>query len=136
VLQVLRAEEAPSLLAVVPNCFLPEDFQDVCYSSCLLLPVSLPDTIVNDPLYEEWCESGFGLYLEDALDALSFSVLKRFIMQEMFAVCSGDGSLVQHVGFAHGFLSALALVDRVLALRGLDCLLHLTDHFVFLSLAS
>jgi hypothetical protein len=134
-LQLVHTTDALPLSVVAP--LLPEDFQDVPYSSCFLLPASFPDVIVNDPLYVEWCETGFALYFDDPYNGTSsLSALKVFILQEMFPGSSDDAPFVQHIGFLHGWLSALAFIHRALALQGLDILAYLTDHLVFLSFGS
>ena len=89
--------------------------------------------VVNDAADAFWCGSGFDSYSCDDHDTSSLPALKSSIMEEMFPGSSDGAPLVQHVGFLHGLLSALAIANRDLALAGLDILTYLTDHFVFLS---
>ena len=135
--QIAPTTDALSPLAVAP-CMSFEDFEHVSYSSSLLLPVSLPDTLVKDADYAYWCEEGFNMYADGwfADQVFSVSSLRVFILQEMFPGSSDDAPPVQHVGFLHGFLSALAFADRDLALVGLSLLVYLADHLVFLSRGS
>ena len=132
-LQTARITGPLPLLDVVSCALLPEDLESIPYSSRLLLPASLPDVIVNDVEYVRGCEAGFGLYFDYPEACVSLSALKEYIMQELFPGPLDTASLAQRVAFQHGFLSALALTDRALALKGLSILARLTDHLVFLS---
>lgn len=124
-------------LTLVPCILDFEDFQDVSYSPRLLLPVCLPSVIADDAEYTQGCEVGFDLFLEWSWvdEAPSLIGLKQHIVQELFPGPSDTASLAARFGAVHGFLSVLAFFDRALALQGLDILLHLTDHLVFLSAA-
>jgi len=123
------------VLDVVPCALTLEDLELINYSPCLLLPASLPSVIVNDAEYVQGCKDGFDFYGEypEVYEAPNLSVLKTYIMQELFPGPSDTASLAVRVGCVHGFLSMLAFTDRAFALAGLDILIYLVDHLVFLS---
>jgi hypothetical protein len=131
VLQTARITGPLPLLDVVSCALLPEDLESIRYSSHLLLPATLPSVIVNDATYAQWCYMGFDSCSDGDYDTSSLPLLKAFIVNEV--VCYPSDPLVQHVGFLHGWLSALAFTDRTLALAGLSLLARLADHLVFLS---
>jgi len=122
----------------IDSCTLVrEDFCKVSYSSRFLLPASFPDVVVNDAVYAQWCEDGFEAYFDgigfDSHAVSSLSSLKAFLIHVLFSDFDDDRPLAERVGFLSGGLSALAFTDRALALAGLDILMRLTDHLVFLS---
>src|SRR5262249_32294289 len=121
-------------LTLVPCTLEVSDLGLIRYSSCLLLPASLPSTVVNDADYVQGCQDGFAFFYEFSEACQSLSTLKTHIMQEVLPGFSYD-SLAMRVGCVHGFLSSLAFIDRALALQGLALLIRLVEHLVFLSAA-
>ncbi len=121
---------------------LPSAFIDMPYSSGLLLDGRFDASLTDDPQFRSACKSGFEAYFEDMYeDGTSDDVfvdhfyrydeVVDFLM-EWRELSMGDAffeerfgvhtPLAWHVGFMLGWLSALALTDRELALRGLGVL--------------
>jgi hypothetical protein len=106
-------------------------FVEIPYTPSLLLGVQLPIAVVADHAFSEACEIGFNNYFEEMYQcSLSgeCSFVERFytwvdVEREMreqvitFHEKYGE-RLSWCAGFALGWLSALALVDRPLALQG------------------
>jgi hypothetical protein len=130
-----------SLLAPV-SPLTPVDVDAVSYSSALLLPAQFDPCITADPEYQRALEAGFMDFLElfcELLDdededeseqlPLTWDDVKHEIIENVFdtrKVFAPDFSmtvLAWDSGFMLGWLSALALIDRPLALRGLKLLL-------------
>ena len=133
---VVNTSESLPLVSLLP----PADFQDVSYSSALLLPAEFDPCITADPEYQRAREAGFVDFFEllvELLDdedeseqlPLTWDDVKHEIIRNVFdtrKVFAPDFSmtvLAWDAGFMLGWLSALALIDRPLALRGLKLLL-------------
>ena len=125
-------------LSVLPQDFgtcslSSDDFQDISYSPKLLLPVQFDTRLTLDPEYQKACQVGFDdgfgrLSEEDERELFNWDVVRNEVLRSLldvqrvlppgFPTCS----LAWASGFLLGWLSALALVDRPLALRGLELL--------------
>jgi hypothetical protein len=125
-------------LSVLPQAagthgLTPDDFQDISYSPTLLLPVQFDTSLTLDPEYQEACQvgfdEGFGLLSEeDERELFNWDMVKNEVLTSLLDVQKvlppgfPTLSLAWASGFLLGWLSALALVDRSLALRGLELL--------------
>jgi hypothetical protein len=111
----------------------PTDFQDISYSPAFLLPVQFDTRLTLDPEYQKACHVGFDdgierLSEEDERELFTWDMVRNEVLTSLldvqrvlppgFPTCS----LAWASGFLLGWLSALALVDRLLALRGLELL--------------
>jgi hypothetical protein len=148
-LETIGMQESMSVLplASVTRSLTPADFQDVSYSPRFLLPVQFDASMTTDSEYQEGCESGFYCYFEDMFQQNEAGretvFLDRFYSRAdvMSLVVEGLSSsfspsrwdaapLSYSVGFVLGWLSALALTDRPLALGGLELLTVLVAHMI------
>lgn len=118
----------------------PVDFKDIPYASFLLLCVSFDTSIMSDSIYPRACSCGFVGYFEDMYDDDGVFVNRFYTRSEVCAlvgseVCADEShvpldmrsSLAWRVGYYVGWLSALALTDRAVALVGLHLLAVLVD---------
>lgn len=143
---------SPVVSSSAVSSLTPADFQDVAYNSVLLLPVLLASSITEHPCYADGCEGGFESYFESMYDndecdnevfvnhfyarAELCSFVAECVLPEtnsrMRALLDSRESwhhrFPRRVGFALGWLSALALTDRPLALVGVQVLLTLVAH--------
>lgn len=145
---VALARTTDALPAVTIAPLAPSHFQHVPYSSALLLPVRFDASIIDDPEYAAACQGGFEGYFEGMLDwneagdDLVFvnrcytwvdivqNVSDNLLNTNTLPGCSPT-SLAWRAGYMLGWLSALALTDRALALRGVSLLCVLVDHLLF-----
>ncbi len=115
------------------RCLSPDDFQDISYSPVFLLPVQFDTRLTLDPEYQEAChvgfDDGFGrLSEEDERELFNWDVVRNEVLRSLLDVQKvlppgfPTLSLAWASGFLLGWLSALALIDRPLALRGLELL--------------
>ena len=111
------------------------DCAEMPYASALLLDSKFDASITDDPEFRGACETGFDAYFEEMYawnevgDDLVF-VEKQYAWREVrtFVVRNamahdGRGELLPcgwRAGFVLGWLSALALTDRSVALRALS----------------
>jgi hypothetical protein len=127
----------------------PSLFKDLPFNAALLLPVSLDVSLTAHAKFLPGCEDGFDWYFESmhALNddgvvffADSFyawdevqSFLTRNVLPDVAVLRSGVSPqkalslLSWRAGFCLGWLSALALTDRALALQGLAFLTYLVS---------
>jgi hypothetical protein len=146
---VINTSESLPLVSFLPpiGSLTPADFQDVSYSPMFLLPVQFDASITTDPEYPDGCEGGFYCYFEDMFQrdeaGRGTVFIDRFYSRAdvMSLVVEGLSSslspsrwdaapLSYSVGFVLGWLSALALTDRPLALGGLELLTVLVAHMI------
>lgn len=120
----------------------PADCSQIEYTPTLLLPLSLPASFLAESDYSSSCQWGFNTYFEEMLEpneeGTDFVVVNHFYTRAEVASwvvecffptrLPGPVALVDCVGVIHGWLSALALVDRELALCGGDLLVALVNH--------
>ena len=121
----------------------PADFVDLPYSPVLLLPVHFDAALTSDPEYVTACEVGFDAYFEemlvpgDSLEQASY-VSYFYTCSEVLCLIADDllgeeesifspSSSAWCAGFRLGWLSALALTQRDLALFVLAALVVLVD---------
>lgn len=127
--------ETLALLTInAPSALSPSIFADIPYSPDLLLDAHFGSHITDDPEFSRACQSNFDTYFEvmyqpDASgDGVQF--VERFytlpqvyreVCEDLFQTspCAELPSLAWRVGFVLGWLSALALVQREEALKGL-----------------
>lgn len=140
----LRSAAAPSfssllvLTPVAPAAVVkPSEVVDLPYSPALLLDVHCPVVVVADEDFSTACQVGFDMYFEDMfhgklLESLQFEdhfytweEVERMV-RDLLSAASGE-RLTWRVGMSLGWLSALALTDRLLAGRGLELLCSLAD---------
>lgn len=124
---------------------IPADFQDIPYSPVLLLRAHFDVSITADPEYQSACETGFDAYFEEMvqwneagtdlvfIDCFSscaevISFVARGMIRDHCPSYWGVVSFSFSVGFVLGWLSALSLTDRALALVGLELLIVLVAH--------
>jgi hypothetical protein len=99
----------------------------------LLLPVQFDARLTFDPEYQEACQVGFDdgfgrLSEEDERELFTWDMVRNEVLTSLLDVqrVLPPGfptlSLAWASGFLLGWLSALALIDRPLALRGLELL--------------
>ena len=140
---VNTSESLPLVSLLSPaGSLTPVDVDAVSYSSALLLPVQFDTCITADPEYRRAHEDGFVDFLEQLSELLddeseqppfTWDDVKHEIIRNVFdtrKVFASDFSvtvLAWDAGFMLGWLSALALVDRPLALRGLKLLVIFVD---------
>lgn len=126
------------LPAVVTERLTPAFFANLDFSPALLLSVQLDTSITSHPEYAHACKSGFTCYFDDMLEAdeeedsfvlvsryYTHSEVVQFVIDNRMPEANGDFKPsidAWKVGFVVGWLSALALTDRPLALLGLDTL--------------
>ncbi len=127
-------ESMPVLPLTSVTCSLtPVDFQHVSYSPALLLPVQFDTRLTLDPEYQKACQVGFDdgierLSEEDERELFTWDMVRNEVLislldvQKVFPPGFPTLSLAWASGFLLGWLSALALIDRPLALRGLELL--------------
>jgi hypothetical protein len=123
----------------------PLDFVDLPYSPALLLDAGFDASITDCLDFRDACQDGFGSYFEEGWEddgqgnevftnhfntwhevrgeivgavARRYDAVERFHEQQL----GGVVPLSWRAGFALGWLSALALADRALALRGIGLL--------------
>ena len=104
----------------------PADFRDVLYSPALLLDARLGASITDDPGFHSACEWGFnscvGDMEDDGLSSVIQYGIRLFVRRE---VLDAGVPLVDRVGVALGWLSALALAQYHEAQEGLRELMEL-----------
>jgi hypothetical protein len=111
----------------------PADFQHISYSLMFLLPVEFDTSLTDDPEYQEACQVGFDdgfgrLSEEDERELFTWDMVRNEVLRSLLDVQKvlppgfPTLSLAWASGFLLGWLSALALFDRSLALRGLELL--------------
>jgi hypothetical protein len=99
----------------------PADFQHVSYSPTFLLPARFDASVVADPEYQQALEVGFRCFPPDD-ECRTIEEVENFLEDELDAGFRLGMSLPWTIGLLHGWLSALALTDRSLALAGLELL--------------
>lgn len=132
---------ASSFVALVPAPVVkPSDFLTLSYAPALLLDVRFPIVVIADAVFSDACEVGFDAYFDEMMSGSTFEdsyledhfytwdEVERVLCENMSSAY-GD-SLPWRAGFCLGWLSALALTDRPLALRGAEllCLLVASEH--------
>jgi hypothetical protein len=127
---------------------VPSQFQHISFSPALLLPVAFDVLVTTEPGYADGCAGGFACYFEDMREwndvgddfvfvdrVYTWAEVERIVCDDLLETCVPPGvtpaPLPFNVGYTLGWLSALALTDRALALRGLSLLSALVDHLVF-----
>lgn len=125
-------------LAVAPLAS-PVLFKEMEFTPALLLKASFDASITASAQYQEGCEYGFFDYFEEMYQMgasglrdvfvdrfYTWADVEREVVEEVaVAAEEHDTPLWWVVGFEHAWLSALALTDRALALRGLGLLTRL-----------
>jgi hypothetical protein len=120
----------------------PADFQNLPYSSNLLLLAPFDASLTGDPEYEAGCECGFDSYFAEMshwlpnltgfffVDRLhtSASVRDYLLRNVAYDPVRNPSPLAWSAGWGLGWLSALALTDQSLALMGLELLQHIVLH--------
>jgi len=117
----------------------PADFQHVSYSPALLLPAEFDTSLTHDPEYQKACHVGFGdgfgrLSEEDERELFTWDVVRNEVLRSLLDVQKvlppgfPTLSLAWASGFLLGWLSAFAVIDRPLALSGLELLTVLVAH--------
>ena len=136
---IAQVQMVPVALPVVS--FPPSAYVDIPYSPALLLDARFDASIVDSERFRDGCVSGFDTYFDELYvrvagqeyafvdrvstwDEVEKMVVEWFLEEDE----EGDVSLRWNAGFMLGWLSALALTDRVLALRGLDMLQVLVSY--------
>lgn len=110
------------------------DFVDLPYSPTLLLDSKFNTSITDDVAFREACQSGYLMYFDDMYDwdveqGCSVFVAERYTWDEVIERVV-DNALpedefgcwlpcAERVGYTLGWLSALALTERVMAERAL-----------------
>ena len=116
----------------------PIDCVEIAYSPSLLLPFPFHVSLSPYADYVAGCETGFDAYFEcmyqrDPQNQGLLVFVNRFyswgeVSQKMISwVTDEEAPLEWSAGFSLGFLSALALTDRPLALAGLNLLSQLVS---------
>jgi hypothetical protein len=134
----VSTQDALPVVSLLPpaGSLTPVDFSNVSYSPALLLPVQFDTRLTLDPEYQEACQVGFDdgfgrLSEEDERELFNWDMVKNEVLTSLLDVqrVLPPGfptlSLAWASGFLLGWLSALALADRSLALRGLELLIVL-----------
>ena len=140
-LEIVHPPESLSGLTQAPvtRSLSPADFQDLPYSPMLLLPAHLDPSLTADPEYEAGCECGFDSYFTEMhhwlpnLSGYTFidryhtpASVKSYLLSNMvYDPVRNPTLLARRAGWGLGWLSALALTDRPLALCGLEFLQEL-----------
>ncbi len=132
---VVNTSESLPLVSLLPpaGSLTPVDFPDVSYSPAFLLPVQFDASIMTDPEYQRACEVGFDDYVERLYEAderafFTWDEVKNEVVRTLLDVQKvlppgfPTLSLAWASGFLLGWLSALALINRPLALSGLELL--------------
>jgi hypothetical protein len=135
---MLEMANPPESLFILPQAsgthsLTPADFQDISYSPVFLLPVQFDPSLTLDPEHQEAChvgfDEGFGrLSEEDERELFTWDMVRNEVLSTLLDIekVLPPGfptlSLAWASGFLLGWLSALALFDRSLALRGLELL--------------
>lgn len=129
-----RLKSLPVLSQASGTCSLSfDDFQDISYSPAFLLPAQFDTRLTLDPEYQKACQVGFDdgierLSEEDERELFTWDMVRNEVLTSLLDVqrVLPPGfptlSLAWASGFLLGWLSALALIDRPLALRGLELL--------------
>lgn len=128
-------ENMPVLtLTPVPRSSTPADFQNLPYSPTLLLSAPFAASLTADPEYQAGCECGFDSYFTDMHHWLP-GLRGFFFVDRLYTPASVRDYLSREItydpvrnpcflswraGWGLGWLSALALTDRPLALSGLE----------------
>jgi hypothetical protein len=144
VFDVVNTSESLPLVSLLPaaGSLAPADFQHVSYSPAFLLPVHWDASITADPEYEAGCECGFDSYFTDMhhwlpnLSGYTFidryhtpASVKSYLLSNMvYDPVRNPTLLAWRAAWCLGWLSALALTDRLLALMGLELLQHMVLH--------
>ncbi len=131
----MTLEQVP--LQAAKGCLTAADFRDVPYSPALLLESRFDASITDDDEFAKGCAWGFDAYFEEMFQwnetrtELVF-VQKAYTWAEVVSwliegVLTGDEpasltSRAWRAGFLLGWLSALALTRRPMALLGLEVL--------------
>ncbi len=133
-------ESMPVLpLTSVTRSLTPADFQNLPYSPTLLLSAHFEPSLTADPEYEAGCECGFDSYFTEMhhwlpnLSGYTFidryhtpaSVKSYLLSNTVYDPVRNPTLLAWRSGWGLGWLSALALTDRPLALCGLEFLQEL-----------
>jgi hypothetical protein len=137
-LHMLAFVDSPESMPVLPQTpetrsLFPADFLPVSYSPAFLLPVEFDPSLTHDPEYQEACHVGFDdafgrLSEEDERELFTWEMVRNEVLRSLLDVekVLPPGfptlSLAWASGFLLGWLSALALIDRSLALSGLELL--------------
>ena|SRR5437588_5830335 len=136
-------ESMPVLtLAPVPRSSSPTDFKDLPYSPTLLLSAHFDAALTVDPEYHQGCECGFDSYFTEmhhwlaGLRGYTFvdcfhtlvSVRDYLLNEIVYDPVRNPDLLAWRAGWGLGWLSALALTDRSLALMGLELLRKIVLH--------
>ncbi len=123
----------PIQVSSVPPMTRPSvlTFVEMPYTPSLLLEVQLPISVVADSAFSEACEIGFNSYFEDMYQCSSsgectfverlytWADVEREVREQVVTTHEKYGErLPWCAGSALGWLSALALTDRPLALQG------------------
>jgi hypothetical protein len=145
-LAFVDSSESMPILPQTPETrsLFPADCQPVSYSPVFLLPVEFDTGLTHHPEYQEACHVGFDdafgrLSEEDERELFTWDLVRNEVLTSLLDVQKvlppgfPTLSLAWASGFLLGWLSALALVDRSLALRGLELL---TVLLIFLEKAS
>lgn len=116
----------------------PADFSDVSYHPSLLLPVTWASSLVAPAEYANACRDGFISYFEEMMERdedhdevvyISRYYTRREVFHQIAEnVTQQELPLSWRAGFMLGWLSALALTDRTLAIEGLQVLTSLLEH--------
>ncbi len=137
-LEIVRPPESLPVVTLAPVTRSPStaDFKDLPYSPTLLLSAQFDSALTADPEYQESCEWGYESYfaemhrwLPDLREFTFHDRIHTLTSVEQYLLCEvvydpvrNPGSLASRAGWGLGWLSALALTDRPLALSGLELL--------------
>lgn len=138
-LDTLRVTDALALAPVSApiQCGLtPADFENIPYHPAFLLAADLPAALIADASYVRACEAGYGSYFEEMyLHDGDVSLFTNCFYSRSYVMTYVADNVVEkdvrpfllaplpwRVGFVLGWLSALSLTDRPLALAGLEML--------------
>ena len=137
-LEFARTDRVTEALPALTPVLKPSDFADISYSPALLLVTPLVAPFMHDKSYRCGCNVGFVSYFEGMVDFTEDSTATVFVdryytedevaHEIVSAICECfESSLAWRVGFVIGWLSALALTNRVLASKGLMVLSSMID---------
>lgn len=113
----------------------PDECGYIEYSASHLLRARLPACLVSHKRFDEGCTEGYAaysLFVERQADGTpcrySFFEVVEYVMDNFTAEVVGYVDVTYRCGYLLGWLSAVALTDKVVAMRGLDLMMSLVAH--------